>query len=330
MIKGLMTRRTVLTAAAGLGGVIAMPSLLRAASYATQPIRLFVGTAAAGTNDLVARLIAPIMKDELGQPVLIENRPGAATTLAVSLVANAKPDGHTLLVSSGAALAVHAVSITKPASLLDDLSHIAMLADGDYLYAVNANVPAQNVEEFVALLKKEPGKIRYGGTGPGGTVHLSGELLALRTGTKMTVVHYTNAGQRANDLLANQIQLGIGGSAVLGQHIRSGALRGLLVAGTRRDAQFPDLPTSSELGFKDLDGITNWFALHGPKGMPDDINRQINAAARKALANPEVQKLVMNAGMVVAASSPEELTARMRKDDALIRDVAKSANIRVE
>lgn len=330
MKTGSISRRQALTAAVGLGGAIAMPSLVRAASYATQPIRLFVGTAAAGTNDLVARLIAPIMKDELGQPVLIENRPGAATTLAVSLVANAKPDGHTLLVSSGAALAVHAVSVAKPASLLDDLSHVAMLADGDYLYAVNANVPVRNVEEFIALLKKEPGKIRYGGTGPGGTVHLSGELFALRTGVRMTAVHYTNAGQRANDLLANQVQLGIGGSAVLGQHIRSGALRGLFVAGVKRDAQFPDLPTSAELGFKDLDGITNWFALHGPKGMPADINRQLNAAARKALANPEVQKLVAASGMTVAGSSPEELTDRMRKDDALIRDVAKSANIRVE
>lgn len=330
MSNAPISRRTMLAGAAGLGASVAMPSLARAASYATQPVRLFVGTAAAGTNDLVARLIAPIMKDELGQPVLIENRPGAATTLAVGLVAKSKPDGHTLLVSSGAAVAVHVTSTTKPASLIDDLSHVGMLADGDYLYAINAAVPARNVEEFVALLKKEPGKTRYGGTGPGGTVHLSGELFALRTGTKMTAVQYTNAGQRANDLLANETQLGIGGSAVLGQHIRSGALRGLFVAGARRDAQFPDLPTSTELGLKDLDSITNWFGLHGPKGMPDDIARQINAAARKALANAEVQKLLAASGMVEAPSTSEELVARMKKDHALISEVARAADIRVE
>ena len=330
MTSQRISRRAVLAGSACLGFSVAAPAVLRAQSYATQPIRLFVGTAAAGTNDLVARLIAPILKDELGQPVLVENKPGAATTLAVGLVAHSKPDGHSLLVSSGAALAVHITSVNKPASLMDDLSHVAMLADGDYLYAVNSAVPAKTAEEFIDILKKQPSAIRYGGTGAGGTIHLSGELFALRTGTKMTVVQYTNAGQRANDLLANQTQLGIAGSAVIGQHIRSGALRGLFVAGRNRDAQFSDLRTSVELGLKDMDNITNWFALHGPKGLPPQVVTQLNAAARKALDNPEVKKLLAASGMVAAFSTPDDLVGRMRKDKVVLTEVATAASIKVE
>ena len=240
-----VSRRGFMAASAGLGVAFACPSIVRAASYATQPIRLFVGTGAAGTNDLVARLIAPVLKEELGQPVLVENRPGAATTLALGLVSKARPDGHTLLVSSGAAVAVHVTSVTKPADLIKDLSHVGMICDGAYTYALNAQVPAKDAKEFIELLKKEPGKIRYGGTGPGGTIHLSGELFCLRTGTKMTVVQYTNAGMRASDLLANETQLGIGGIGVLGQHIKSGALRGLFVAGEQRE---PLVPGPADVG----------------------------------------------------------------------------------
>ena len=166
-----ISRRGFVAGSVGLGATLAYPAVLGASSYAKQPVRLFVGTGAAGTNDLVARLIAPILKEELGQPVLVENRPGAATTLAVKLVANAKPDGHTLLVSSGAAVAVHVTSVTKPADLINELDHISMICDGAYVYAVNSQVSVKSAEEFIALCKKEPGKIRYGGTGPGGTIH---------------------------------------------------------------------------------------------------------------------------------------------------------------
>jgi tripartite-type tricarboxylate transporter receptor subunit TctC len=325
-----VSRRGFMAASTGLGVALACPSIVRAASYATQPIRLFVGTGAAGTNDLVARLIAPVLKEELGQPVLVENRPGAATTLALGLVSKARPDGHTLLVSSGAAVAVHVTSVTKPADLIKDLSHVGMICDGAYTYAVNAQVAAKDAKGFIELLKKEPGKIRYGGTGPGGTIHLSGELFCLRTGTKMTVVQYTNAGMRASDLLANETQLGIGGIGVLGQHIKSGALRGLFVAGEQREPLFPDLPTSVELGIKDLESITNWFGLHGPKGMPDQIVRQLNAALAKAIAHTEVRNVLGANGMFVSGGPPEALVARMNKDHKVLSEVAEAANIRVE
>jgi tripartite-type tricarboxylate transporter receptor subunit TctC len=205
-----------------------------------------------------------------------------------------------------------------------------MVCDGFYAYAINAQVPARNTAEFIDLVRKQPGRFRFGGTGPGGTVHLSGELFCLRTGTKMEAVHYTNAGMRANDLLANEVQVGIGGVAVLGQHMRSGALRGLLIAGDQREEQFPDIPTSVELGIKDLDSITNWFGLHGPKGMPEDVVRQINAAMHKAVAHPDVRKAMVAAGLIPVGSTPEALVKRMDKDYAVLSEVAKAANIKVE
>jgi tripartite-type tricarboxylate transporter receptor subunit TctC len=212
MTKFTVTRRSLLGASAGGAlALLAKPNLAKAASYATQPVRLFVGTAAAGTVDLVARLLSPTFRDMLGQPVLVENRPGAATTLAAGLVANAKPDGHTLLVSSSAALAVHVASATKPTHLINDLTHVGMACDGGFIYAIHKDVPAKNYTEFVALLQQQPGKFRYGATGIGGNIHLSGALFCLNTGTRMVAVQYANAGMRANELLSNQTQLGIGG-----------------------------------------------------------------------------------------------------------------------
>lgn len=136
-MKERINRRHLLAAGVAAGSALALPGIARAKSYATQPVRLFVGTAAAGSNDLVARLIALPLERLLGQPVLVENRPGGATTLAVGVVANARPDGHSLLVSSAAAIATHVASTTKPPSLVDDLSHVGLICDGAFIYAVN-------------------------------------------------------------------------------------------------------------------------------------------------------------------------------------------------
>ncbi len=326
----LFSRRRLLALPAALAASVAAPAVLRAASFARQPIRLFVGTAAAGSNDLVARLIAPTFREIFDQPVLVENRPGAATTLAAGFVANAKPDGHTLLVSSAAAIAVHVASVNKPVNLVEDLSHVGMACDGAYVYALHKDVPAADAEAFVALLKREPGRLRYGATGTGGSIHMSGELFCLNTGTKMTAVQYTNAGMRANELLANQTQLGIAGAAVLGQHIRTGALKGLFVAGEQRDKLFPELPTSREVGIKGLETISNWFALHGPKGMPDHIIAQLNDALRKALAKPETVQGLTASGLFPTPGTQQALIERMKLDYSVMSDVAKRGGIRIE
>lgn len=329
MTKSGFSRRAVLGGgAAGLAG-LAAPGLARAQSYATRPVRLFAGTGPSGSNDLVARLIAPRFEAALGQPVVVENRPGGATTLAVGLVAQSKPDGHTLLVSSAAAVSTYVTSVNKPPSLIEDLDHIGMICDGAFIYAVHKDIPAKNTAEFIALLKSEPGKIRYGATGTGGGIHLSGALFQQQTGTQMTVIQYANAGMRLNDLLANQTQLGIAGAAVLSQQIEAGMLRPLFIAGTERSALFPDVPTSLQDGITELEGISNWFGLHGPKGMPAELIASLNGVLAGALKDERVLAGFRAAGFFPVGGSPAELLARMKADAALTQRIAQKADIRI-
>jgi tripartite-type tricarboxylate transporter receptor subunit TctC len=325
-----LTRRSLLRRGAALGALVCAPSVLRAQSFATRPVRLFVGTAAAGSTDLVARLLAQRFEAALGQPVVVENRPGGATTLAVGLVGQAKPDGHTLLVSSAAAIAAHVTSVAKPPSLVADLEPVGMICDGAFIYAVHKDVPATNTAEFVALLKQEPGAIRFGATGAGGGIHLSGALFQQQTGTEMTVVQYANAGMRLNDLLANQTQLGIAGATVLSQQIEAGMLRPLFVAGTERIDLFPDLPTGKEQGIEGLEGISNWFGLHAPKGTSPEILAELNAVLAEALTDPKLLEALTAAGFFPVGGAPQALTARMEQDEVLMAEIAEKANIRVE
>ncbi|WP_082546887.1 MULTISPECIES: Bug family tripartite tricarboxylate transporter substrate binding protein [Rhizobium/Agrobacterium group] len=330
MQKRSVTRRGFLGAAALLAATLGAPSILRAKSYARHPVRLFVGTAAAGSNDLVARLIAQPLSDMLGQPVAVENRPGGATTMSVGLVGNARPDGHTLLVSSSAAVATYIASATKPPNLVDDLSPIGMICDGAFIYAVHKDVSAKSTAEFIALLKSEPGKVRFGATGTGGGIHLSGALFQQKTGTEMTVIQYANAGMRLTELLANQTQLGIAGAAVLAQQVKLGALRPLFVAGSERTALFPDVPTGAEEGVSGLDGISNWFGLHGPKDLDPQIAADLNGMLQKALTNAKVQDGFAASGLFAVPGKPDDLVARMKKDVVVMTEVVNTGGIRIE
>lgn len=330
MQKITLTRRRFLYAGVTLAATLGAPSIVRAKSYATHPVRLFVGTAAAGSNDLVARLIAQPLEEMLGQPVTVENRPGGATTMSVGLVGNARPDGHTLLVSSSAAVATYIASATKPPSLVHDLSHIGMICDGAFIYAVHKDVPVKTTAEFIALLKSEPEKIRYGATGAGGGIHLSGALFQQKTGTQMTVIQYANAGMRLTELLANQTQLGIAGAAVLAQQIKSGALRPLFVAGTERTALFVDVPTGAEAGVSGLEDISNWFGLHGPKDLDPQIAADLNGMLQKALIDPKVQEGFAASGLFGVPGKPGDLVARMNKDVVVMTEVVNTGGIRIE
>lgn len=325
-----VTRRQLLATGAGATAMLATPGILKAKSYATQPVRLFVGTAAAGSNDLVARLIAVPLEAMIGQPVVVEDRPGGSTTLAVRLVANARPDGHTLLVSSAAAIATHVASVTKPPSLVDDLCHVGMICDGAFIYAVHKDVKAENTEEFISLLKSSPGKVRYGATGTGGGIHLSGALFQQKTDTEMTVIQYANAGMRLTDLLANQTQLGIAGAAVLSQQINSGALRPLFVAGTERVSLFPNVPTGAEEGIGGLEGISNWFGLHGPKGMDAQISADLHGMVQKVLEDAKVREGLAAAGFFTTPGPKGALVARLNTDTTLTKELVATTGIKIE
>jgi tripartite-type tricarboxylate transporter receptor subunit TctC len=327
-VRNTSRRRFLTVTAAGLAAM-GLPHAHAADKFPSQPVRLIVGTAASGLNDMVARLIAPIMEKELGQPVLVENRPGAANKLALGLVAKAAPDGHMLLVSSSAVMATAVTHTRMPANPVTDLAHICMIADGYFTFSINSKIPARNAAEFVALAKQNP-NMKYGASGAGSAIHLAGELFLQRAGIKMKAVQYVSAGQRVADALAGEIQMTINAIQVTGQHIQSGDLRGLFVASREKEPGFPDIPTSFELGYADLDSVSNWFALHAPKGTPDPVIRTLHAAAVKAINDPSVRDKLIAGGLRPIGDTPDKLLERLKSDQRIFGAAAREANIKID
>jgi tripartite-type tricarboxylate transporter receptor subunit TctC len=326
-------RREFIKSSVALGAGLAsmsIPGVVRAKDFPTQPIRLVVGTAAVGINDLVARLIAPIMEKELGQPVIVDNKPGAAQKLALQSVVKAPADGHTLLVSSSAILATAVTHSSMPADPVNDLAHITMIADGSFTFAVNTKLGITTLQDFVTLAKKNPGKIKYGASGAGSAIHLCGELFSQRMGVSMVAVQYTNVGQRIADLLANEIQMSIHGLSAIAQHITAGGMLGLVVAGREREPTFPNIPTTVELGIADVDSVSNWFGLHAPKRTPAPVIKALYEAANKAIKDASVREKLIVGGLRPIGDMPEELAARLKRDHGIFGTAAREAKIKIE
>lgn len=322
-------RRQFLFASAALTATALLPAAARAQSYATRPVRLVVGNAAGGANDLVARLIAQVMTEKLGQPVVVDNKPGAAGNIGLEAAGRAAPDGHTLFVSSSVMLA-SAHTKTPPLDPVDGLEHISLICDGYFVFSVNPSVPANNVAEFVALAKRTPGKLNYGTPGAGGNIHVAAELFKLRTGIDIVPIHYKTAGNLTADLLANQIQMSVQGLAIIGPHIRTGKARPILIASKERDKQFPDIPTSVELGLRDLDSVTNWFGLHAPKGTPAPILKALHEIVVEAVQTPAVRDRLVASGFVPVGSSPAQFRERIVTDYRVFGDTVRAANVKSE
>lgn len=327
MTRLTINRRNLLLGTGVAGAVVMAPAILRAQSYATKPIRMIVGNSAGGSNDIMARMIAPVMAEELGQPVTVENKPGAAGGLGLQTVVSAPPDGHTLFCSSMAIIATRHTYAKPVADPVTELEHITTIGTGDFMFTVNADVPAKNLQEFIAYTKANPGKLKVGSPGQGGDIHLQGELFKLRTGIEMNTVHYSQVGALLNDVLTNQIQLALNAVRLVAPHIKAGKLRPLFVASREREPQFPDVPTSVELGLKDLEVITTCFGLHAAKNTPQPILDQVYKAALKGIdANREK---LSGAGYKPIGDSPASLRARIDAFDRVFAEVAKAAHIRV-
>lgn len=327
MTKLHISRRRVLIGAGLAGAAVMAPAVLRAQSYATKPIRMIVGNSAGGSNDIMARMIAPIMAEELGQPVTVENRPGAAGGLGLSTVINAPPDGHTLFCSSMAIVATRHTYAKPVADPVTDLEHLTTIATGDFVFTINADVPANNLQEFIAYAKANPGKLKIGSPGQGGDIHLQGELFKMRAGIEMSTVHYSQVGSLLNDVLTNQIQLALNAVRLVAPHIKAGKLRPLFVASNDREPQLPNVPTSAELGLKDMNVITTCFGLHAAKNTPPAILDQVYKAGIKGIdANRE--KLT-SGGFKPIGDTPASFRARIDAFDRVFAEVAKAAHIQV-
>jgi len=275
-----------------------------ALDYPTKPVRLIVGVAAGGANDTVARLVAQALSERLGQPVVVENRPGAGGNIGLEAVVNAPPDGHTLLLATSAN-ALSASFYDEPnVNFARDIAPVTSLVRGPLIMEVNPSFPAETIPEFIAYAKANPGKINMASAGIGNTTHVAGELFMMLTGTKFTHVPYRGGAPAVADLIGGQVQLyfdGISGSL---EHVRSGQLRALGVTTAQRAAVLPDVPSIAEFvpGYE----AGGWYGIGVPKDVPaeivDKLNREINAS----LADPKLKTRLADLGYVTIGGSPAE------------------------
>jgi tripartite-type tricarboxylate transporter receptor subunit TctC len=297
--------------------------------FPSRPIRIIVGTPPGGANDTVARIVAQRM-DILGQPVIVENRPGAAQMIAAEYVAKSAPDGTTMLIASQTILAVVPI-INRVTSFdpLKDFAAVALIGSTPLVLVVNPSVPATTVKELIALAKAKPGELNFGSGGVGTTPHMAGELFAMMSGIRITNISYKGEQPALTDMLGGQLAMMFSNVPAAMPHVRSGKLRGLAVtSGARIDAA-PGLPTVAEAGVPGFEAET-WLGLVAPAATPRDIVARLNAEVLRVLALPEVRDKLIAQGMSLARSSPDQFAAHIRVEHAKWSKLIKEAGIKAE
>lgn len=314
------------TVVAALAGAQAQPG---ATASPQRPIRLVVAYAPGGIVDHFARVVQAPLAEVLGQPVVVENRPGASGTIGAELVARAAPDGHTLLVGNTAILAINpGIFPTLPYDAERDFTPIVRGADAQYVLAVHPSVPAATVPELVAHLKAHPGGLAFGSAGAGSLIRLATELFMQRTGTQMIHVPYKGGGPLAADLASGVVQVAIADQTNLLPLAAAGRVRAIAVASAARSPLAPQLPTIAESlpGFE----ATAWHGILGPAGLPADGVARLNAAFNSVMARPEVRSKLAAAGFSPGGGTPESFAQFVRAErerwSALARQVGAKAD----
>jgi tripartite-type tricarboxylate transporter receptor subunit TctC len=312
-----------------LAAALLAPAAALGQSYPTRTIRLVVPYAPGGATDALARPIAQKLSDAFGQPVIVDNKPGANATLGTNEVARAAPDGYTFMLGSVIHYLVPMFSKNVPYDPVRDFTPIVAAANVPNLMAVNPSLPVKNAAELVDWAKKNPGKVFYGTTGVGSTHHLGGVLFSQVTGIKMDHVPYKGGNPAMADALAGQLPVVILTAATILPHHRSGKLRALgLIEGRRFDV-VPGLPTIGE----SLPGYAlpdTWFGFLGPAGLPRPIVERLNAEIRKAIHLPDVKPRLEQLGYEVTGNGYDEFVASIQKDVAVFRKIISDAGITPE
>jgi tripartite-type tricarboxylate transporter receptor subunit TctC len=326
--RDFLKRSTAAFALASLGAVRATPLL--AADYPTLPIRVVVPYPAGGAADVVARITAKYLSDQLGQQIFIDNRGGAGGTIGTDFAARATPDGYTLVMHTISSAVLNKFLYTQvKLDVLERFAPISQIGTAVQLLVINANLPARNLQEFIALLKADPGKYHYGSSGLGAIMHLSGELFGFMSGTQVVHVPYKGEGPAMVDLFAGRIDFVVASAPAVLSHIRSGELRALCVNADHRLALLPDVPTAAEAGLPGYETY-NWYALFAPLGTPEPIIDRLNAALAKALATPEARKQFEEIGVEIVVSNPGALSAEIKRQSDFWGPVIERAGVKLD
>ncbi len=297
-------------ALAGLLTLAALPAAAQA-DYPRKPIHLVVGFPPGGPADLVARVIGERLAQALGQPVLVENRPGASQNIAGEYVAKAAPDGYTLLMGSTAISVNHHLYKGMRFDAFGDLVPVGTAARTPLVVVVNPKLPAHSMKELVALAKAQPGRINYGSGVVGSTTHLAVEAFRTQAGIAVNNIPYQGAGPMLTDLIGGQVSFAFDTMVTSMPQVKGGKLRALAVTSATRSPSAPDLPTVAESGYPGFEAI-GWFGILAPKGTPGPIVAKLNATLQQVLAKPEVVQRIAVAGGDVLPGSPQAMAALMR------------------
>ena len=325
----MTTRRTILGLAATAAIALAAPAGAQT-TYPTRPITLVVPFPAGGSTDLVARVVAEKMTQELGQQIVVENRGGAGGNVGSAAAAKADPDGYTMLMGTVATHALNPALYKKmPFDPVADFSPVSLLVVVPNVLVVNPDFPAKDVAELIALLKAEPGKYSYASSGNGTPLHLSGELFKSMAGVDMVHVPYKGAGPALVDVMGGHVPIMFDNLPSSTDHIKAGKLRGLALTTAERAASMPDLPTVAESGLPGYETYT-WNALFAPAGTPPEVIARVNEAAVKALADPDVQAKLQSFGASVVGSTPDELASHVQAELAKWAPVVKASGAQID
>jgi len=324
-----MRLRPMIGALIGACLALAWPAAAQDA-YPTRPIRLIVPFATGGPSDIVARLMAPRMGALLGQPIIVESRPGAGGVTGMDVVAKAAPDGHTIGLGSAGGLTISPhLQPNMPYETRRDFAALTLAVIVHEPLIVPAAQPWRTVAELIAAAKAKPGVLNYASAGPGSMPHLAGELLRLTAGIDITHVPYKGGAPLTLALVAGEVELGFADLPILLPHLRAGTLRALAIGGTERDPLLPEVPTTAEAGLPGL--LTdNWHGLVAPTRTPVAAQAALHRAAFAALSEPETQRILREQGAIPAPQSQADFAAFLSAELARWGEVIRKAGVKVE
>jgi tripartite-type tricarboxylate transporter receptor subunit TctC len=309
--------------------VLLIAETAQAQHYPSRPIRLVLPFAAGGLVDVPGRILAQKLTETLGQPLVVENRPGAGSTIGADAVAKAKADGYTLMITS----TTHVISANLykalPYDALRDFAPVMKLAEGPYVLVVNPSLPAKSVAELVALAKSRPGRIDYGTSGNGSSQHLVAALFCAMSGAPLNHVPYKGSDRATQDLIGGQVMVGFLGTPGALPQLKSGRLRALAVTTARRSPELTEVPTMQEAGIPGYEA-TIWLGLFAPAGTPREVLAKLHAEVENALAAPEARASIARTGLEVSVSSTGEFAAFVRAEyekwGKVVRDTGATVN----
>jgi tripartite-type tricarboxylate transporter receptor subunit TctC len=309
---------------------ILISGLVMAQTWPSKPIRIVIAQAPGSATDVISRVVANPLSEALGQPIVIDARPGAGGVLGTEVAARSAPDGYTLFMANNSTHGSNpAVYAKLPYDAVKDFAPVSFVASVPYVLVVDPKLPVRSVQEFVAYAKARPGKLNYASAGNGSTHHFCGELLKSMTGIDLQHIPYKGSGPGIAGLLGGEVSMMFSNVADIGSQIKAGKVRALAVTAQRRAATLPEVPTMAEAGLPDFI-VTSWFGLLVPAGTPAPIVARLNAETVKVLGRAEVKATLAQQGLEVASSSPEAFAAHIKSEIARFTQIARAAGIKAE